>query len=337
MHGWIGSLHSVTLAARKIPVAFRYLITICAVFAVMWVWTRISHDTHGYPYLIFFPVIFACGALLDRGNGFLATILSAAVVDYFMQPPLRSLTITAGDDQIALALFIIVGFVISFVVEALHIGLVDLSIEHQRVQAAVRDREVLLEELSHRTRNDLANVITLLNMQARSLDGAAHDALVSAADRVQAIARVHRRFQIHNHRVVVDTKSYICELCDDLRLSRLASRPIALQCDAESHLISIEKAVPLGLILNESVTNATKHAFPDERAGVIGVRFVRTDDTYTLTVADNGVGTAAAVSQRGTGSRLIQMLAAQLESKIATEPRTPGTAIVVTIPVKTAK
>ncbi len=337
MTGWIGSLHSLALASRKMPVAIRYLITASAVLVLMWAWMHTDANTQRYPYLIFIPIIFASGALLDSGNGFFATLLSAAVVDHYVLPPVGSLAVASGDDQISLALFVIVGFIIAAVVEALHVGLVNLAIEHERAQTAVKDREVLLEELSHRTRNDLANVITLLNMQARSLDGAAHDALVSAADRVQAIARVHRRFQIHNHRVVVDTKSYISELCDDLRLSRLASRPVALQCDAESHLISIEKAVPLGLILNESVTNATKHAFPDDRSGAIGIRFVRTDDTYTLTIADNGVGTAAAVSQRGTGSRLIQMLAAQLESKIATEPRTPGTAIVVTIPVKTAK
>lgn len=337
MHGWIGGLHTITLASRKLPVVIRYVITICAVAAVTWAWMRTGHDTQHYPFLIFLPVIFVCGALLDRGNGFFATVLSACVVDYFMQPPLGTLTVAAVDDQIALILFIVVGFLIAVVVEALHVGLVDLSIEHQRVQAAVKDREILLEELSHRTRNDLASVITLLNMQARSVDGAAHDALVSAADRVQAIARVHRRFQIHNHRVVVDTKSYICELCSDLRISRLASRPIAMQCDAESHLISIEKAVPLGLILNESVTNATKHAFPDERQGMIDVRFVRTDDTYTLTIADNGVGPNAGASHAGTGSRLIQMLAAQLGSKIEVEPRAPGTAVVVTIAVKSAK
>jgi len=337
MHGWIGGLHSVTLTARKIPVAIRYLLTVCVVLAVMWAWTHTGHDAQRYPYLIFLPVIFACGAIFDRGNGFLATILSATIVDYFMQRPVGSLAVADGDDLVALALFIAVGFSMAFVVEALHVGLVDLSIEHQRVQAAVRDREVLLEELSHRTRNDLANVITLLNMQARSADGVAREAMISAADRVQAIARVHRRFQIHNHRVVVDTKSYIGELCDDLKLSRLASRPIALHCESESHLISIEKAVPLGLIVNECVTNATKHAFPDERPGTISVRLIRVGDTYTLTVTDNGIGTKADAAHAGTGSRLIQMLAAQLGSTIEIEPRSPGTAVIVTIPVKSAK
>jgi two-component sensor histidine kinase len=337
MNGWIGSLHGLALTSRKMPVAIRYLITVAIVFIVMGAWMQTDAHAQRYPFLIFIPVIFACGALFDRGNGFLATILSAGASDYYMLPPVGSLTVASGDDQIALALFVVVGFAIAAVVEALHVGLVDLAIEHERAQTAVKDRELLLEELSHRTRNDLANVVTLLNLQARSAEGAAREALVSAADRVQTIARMHRRLEIYNNRVVVDTKSYIGELCSDLRLSRLASRPIALECDAESHSISIEKAVPLGLIVNESVTNAAKHAFPDERQGAISVRFVRVGDFYTLTIADNGVGAESAASGGGIGSRLMQMLAAQLGSKITTEPRMPGTAVVVTIAVKTAK
>ena len=336
MNGWIGTLHGIALASRKIPVAIRYLITLVAVSIVMWAWMQTDAHTQRFPFLAFIPVIFACGAFLDRGNGFLATILSAGMCDYFILPPVGSLTVANGDDQIALALFVIVGFLIAAVVEALHVGLVDLAVEHEHAQAAVKDRELLLEELSHRTRNDLANVITLLNLQARSVDGAAHEALVSAADRVQTIARVHRRLEIHNSRVVVDTKSYIGELCSDLRLSRLASRPIALECDAESHSISIEKAVPLGLIVNESVTNAAKHAFPDQRQGTISVRFVRENNVYKLAVSDDGVGNADA-RESGTGSRLMQMLAGQLGSKVTIEPRTPGTAVIVTIAVKTVK
>jgi two-component sensor histidine kinase len=337
MNGWIDKVNHIALASRSVPTAIRYLITIAVVAAVAWAWMQTGDHAQRYPFLIFFPVIFACGAFLDRGNGFLATILSAAVSDYYMIPPTGSLTIANGDDQIALVLFIIVGFGIASVVETLHVGLVELATEHERTQVAVSDRNLLLEELSHRTRNDLANVVTLLNLQARSVEGPAKETLVSAADRVQTIARVHRRLEIYNDRVVVDTKSYISELCGDLRLSRLASRPIALDCDAESHSISLEKAVPLGLIVNESITNAAKHAFPDQRQGVIAVRFMREGDVYKLTVTDNGIGNAAAAHEGGIGSRLMQMLAAQLGSKITIEPREPGTAIILTMAVKTAK
>ncbi|HVZ04616.1 sensor histidine kinase [Hyphomicrobium sp.] len=337
MNGWIGSLHDIALASRKVPAWVRYLVTIAAVAIVIWAWVQTGSHAQHYPFLAFIPIIFACGAFLDRGNGFLATILSAALCDYFLLEPVGSLTIANGDDQIALALFVVVGMLIAAVVEALHKGLVDLAIEHERAQTALNERDLLLEELAHRTRNDLANVVTLLNLQARTSEGAAREALISAADRVQTIARMHRRLEIHNDRVVVDTKSYIGELCGDLKLSRLASRPIALECEAESHSISIEKAVPLGLIVNESVTNAAKHAFPGERRGTIAVRFVRGENAYVLTVTDDGIGIGTAGTESGMGSRLMQMLAAQLGSHVIIEQRNPGTSVVVTIAVKTAK
>jgi two-component sensor histidine kinase len=160
--------------------------------------------------------------------------------------------------------------------------------------------------------------------------------LASAAERVQTIARVHRRLELRHARVVVDSKSYIEELCADLRVSRLAMRPIAIECRAESHPLRLEKAVPLGLIINESVTNATKHAFPGERSGIINVSFERMGDVYKLTVADNGIGRNETSGDGGLGNRLMQMLAAQLGSHVDVKALNPGTAVVVSIVVKTA-
>lgn len=336
MQPWINSLHRTAVVSRGMPVALRYSITAVAVFASAWAWLTWGNNDPRYPFLIFFPVILACGALLDRGNGLVATALAALLCDYYMLPPYHSFSIANSVDQVALLLFVLIGVIMSAVVEALHVGLVNLAIEHERVRTAVKDRELLLEELSHRTRNDFANVITLLNLQARSAEGNAHENLVSAADRVQTIARVHRRLELRDGRVVVDTKAYMGELCADLRLSRLAMRPIALECVAESHLISLEKAVPLGLIVNESITNATKHAFPDQRQGIIKVQFQRLGNTYRLTVADNGVGHVSPGRDGGIGNRLMQMLAAQLGSKVSVEALSPGTAVVVTIAVKSA-
>ncbi|MBS0239833.1 MAG: DUF4118 domain-containing protein [Proteobacteria bacterium] len=346
MQRWISTVHAAAVASRAMPVALRYVITAALVAFVVWAQMTWGEEAgNRYPFLSFIPVIFAAGALFDRGNGFFATVLSAVAVSYFFLQPRHSLAITNPSDQGALLLFVVIGFVISSVVEALHAGLVSLAIEHERASEAVRDRDVLLNELSHRTRNDFANVVTLLNLQSRSASEEAREALVSAAERVQTIARVHRRLDLRNEHVVVDTKFYLGELCADLRLSRLAMRPIALECRAESHSINLEKAVPLGLIINESVTNAAKHAFPNEMQGNIIVHFQRAGDVYKLVVADDGIGRtgkaepniAVRPSTSGIGNRLMEMLAAQLGSKIEVEDRSPGTAIVVTIPVKTAK
>jgi len=346
MQRWISTVHAAAVASRAMPIVLRYVITAALVAFVVWAQMTWGEEAgNRYPFLSFIPVIFAAGALFDRGNGFFATVLSAVAVSYFFLHPRHSLAIINPSDQGALLLFVVIGFAISSVVEALHVGLVSLAIEHERASEAVRDRDVLLNELSHRTRNDFANVVTLLNLQSRSANAEAKEALTSAAERVQTIARVHRRLDLRDDHVVVDTKSYLSELCADLRLSRLAMRPIALECRAESHSVSLEKAVPLGLIINESVTNAAKHAFPNERQGNIVVHFQRAGEVYKLVIADDGIGRTSEEesyvttrpSPAGIGNRLMEMLAAQLGSNIEVEDRSPGTAIVVTIPVKTAK
>ncbi|MFA5955811.1 sensor histidine kinase [Hyphomicrobium sp.] len=337
MDKWISAIHNAALAARAIPVALRYAITVALVtltVGVQLAWGSGTVDCH--PFLTFIPVVFVCGTLFDRGNGFLATVLSAAACRYYFLDPPHSLSVVQPGDQGAFVLFIVIGFGISSVVEALHTGLVALATEREGSKTAVRDRDLLLNELAHRTRNDFANVVTLLNLQSRSANAEAREALTSAAERVQTIARVHRRLELRNDRVVVDTKSYIGELCADLRLSRLAMRPIAITCDVESHSISLEKAVPLGLIINESVTNAAKHAFPDGRQGNITVNFRREVNVYKLVVADDGVGNGD-VSNGGIGNKLMGMLAAQLNSKFTFERMSPGMAVVVLIPITSVK
>ncbi|MBS0250743.1 MAG: DUF4118 domain-containing protein [Proteobacteria bacterium] len=337
MDTWVATIHRVALAARAIPTLLRYAITLLLVALTVLVqltWTGSTLDR--YPFLTFIPVVFVCGTLFDRGNGFLATILSAGTCAFYFLAPRHSLDVSQVGDRGAFALFIVIGFAISTVVEALHNGLVALAAEKEQARNSLRDRDLLLNELAHRTRNDFANVVTLLNLQSRSANPEAREALVSAAERVQTIARVHRRLELHNDRVVVDTKAYIGELCADLRLSRLAMRPVALDCESESHSISLEKAVPLGLIINESVTNAAKHAFPDQRQGHITVYFKRLGSQYTLTIADNGVGSES-VTNGGIGNRLMGMLAAQLNGELSFKPLSPGMAVVVVLPIKIEK
>jgi two-component sensor histidine kinase len=338
MDSWVSAIHNSALFARGIPVATRYAITmllVAMVVAMQLEWSSPAADR--YPFLTLIPVIFVCGTLLDRGNGFFATVISALACDYFFLDPTHSLSMANASDQGAFVLFVIIGFAISSVVEALHVGLVALAMQREQAHQALKDRDLLLNELAHRTRNDFANVVTLLNLQSRSANAEAKEALVSAAERVQTIARVHRRLELRDDRVVVDTKSYIEELCADLRISRLAMRPVAISCEAESHSISLEKAVPLGLIINESVTNASKHAFPDQQQGRISVTFKQSNNAYSLVVADNGVGVPEESGNGGIGNRLMSMLAAQLNSKLEVERRSPGTAIVVAIPRKNVK
>jgi two-component sensor histidine kinase len=333
MENWVSVIHSTALAVRGTPVALRYAVTTALVFVVLWlqIWAEAGRPSGLDPFLAFVPVVFFCATLLDRGNGFYATVLSALACSYYFLYARNSPALLYPSDEAQIVVFLLIGFGISSIMEALHGGLVALATERENARRTLHDRDLLLNELAHRTRNDFANVVTLLNLQSRSANVEAREALVSASERVQTIARVHRRLELRDDRVVVDTKSYIGELCSDLRLSRLAMRPVAIECDVESHSIGLEKAVPLGLIINESVTNATKHAFPDQRAGKITVSFRRNNEAYRLAIADNGVGNIE-TANGGIGNRLMGMLAAQLNSTLEFESLSPGHAVVVTIP-----
>ena len=126
-------------------------------------------------------------------------------------------------------------------------------------------------------------------------------------------------------RVIVNSKQYLEELCDDLRATRLASGLIQLDCQVESHSIGVEKAVPLGLIVNELVTNAAKHAFQEKSHGRIAVSFSEVGDSYYLQVSDDGIGYDTSSVSAGLGHGLLKLLASQLGSSLKTHADSRGT------------
>jgi two-component system, sensor histidine kinase PdtaS len=113
-------------------------------------------------------------------------------------------------------------------------------------------------------------------------------------------------------------------------------RPIAVKLEVESHLVPQERAVPVGLIINELLTNALKYAFPDERTGTVSVRFTREAEGFCLRVTDDGVGMAPdrPANGSGLGQRLVRSMVTQLEGSYAIEPDagTPGTVATVRFP-----
>ena len=109
-----------------------------------------------------------------------------------------------------------------------------------------------------------------------------------------------------------------------------------MKLEVESHLVPQERAVPVGLIINELLTNALKYAFPDERTGTVSVRFTREAEGFCLRVTDDGVGMAPdrPADGSGLGQRLVRSMVTQLEGSYAIEPDagTPGTVATVRFP-----
>ena len=109
-------------------------------------------------------------------------------------------------------------------------------------------------------------------------------------------------------------------------------RPISVEVSAESHRLSLNRAVPLGLIINELLTNALKYAFPGDREGRIRIVFERKDEDFHLCVCDNGVGFPEGARAEGLGTRLVRALSAQLGGRLRIESRASGTECTLVFP-----
>ncbi|MFC7474221.1 sensor histidine kinase [Dankookia sp. GCM10030260] len=185
-------------------------------------------------------------------------------------------------------------------------------------EAVSRERGLLLEEMSHRIRNDMQRLVGLLQAQAGT-EPAVSGALLQAAGRIQILGRVHRRLASRGGAGMVDSQTFLEGLADDLRAALLPDSGMALTAEAEAHGLPVSVAGDLGLVVNELVTNALKYAFPRAQGGIVRICFLRHHDTYQLTVSDNGIGLGKArlaAMGSGSGMRLVRALAGQLGGRL---------------------
>jgi len=198
----------------------------------------------------------------------------------------------------------------------------------ERISAALAEKEVLLKEVHHRVKNNLQIICSLLYLQSDSIpDEQSRSYFRENQDRILSMALVHERLYKSNDFTSVGFEEYIRDLCTHLFDSYLADPGlITLKVDAGGLSIAVDRAIPWGLIINELVSNALKHAFPDSRAGEISIRFHEDeDDGLILTVADTGVGMPPGLDFKNTGTlglQLVNMLARQLNGQISMEGTT---------------
>lgn len=286
------------------------------------------------PFLLFFPAIIVSAVVLDRGSGFFATGLGALLAIYFFVQPVGSFALPTSEDTVSVLLFLFTGAFICALTESLHVAYVEAEAAKQEAEASRVAAEAAagacrlrLREFGHRVRNDLQRIVVSMQMQARGASPEVLDALRIAAARIRAVGLIHEHLSIEDARGETDMGGFLSELIANIRASTRELRPIGIFVEAEeNHTLSANVAGNIALIVNELVTNALKHAFPDELAGAIHVRFGRDGPDYVLTVSDDGVGMAAECGgpERGMGRQLIAALAAQLGGQMETAPRQPG-------------
>ncbi len=209
-----------------------------------------------------------------------------------------------------------------------------------RLEALAARQAVLLREVNHRVANSLQLITSLIEMQARRVDDpAARLMLRQAAERVEAVTLVHRRLYTGDDVEFVEMDAYLAGLVDELERAtkttdsgQSASRRIELESDPIR--VETDRAVPIGLMVNELVTNALKYAYPADRPGPVRVRLRRDDNGLRLVVEDDGIGypaEEAAPRGSGLGSLIVGSMAQSLKATVELDRAHRGTRFVVSL------
>lgn len=207
----------------------------------------------------------------------------------------------------------------------------------ERAVVEARDRaETLLREVNHRVGNSLQLVSAFMHLQSSNLpDGPARDMMRETEARILAIAQIHRRLYTSPDVRAVDMDEYLSGLAEELESSlRTAERPHRIDINAEPVKMATDRAVSLGVIVTELVTNAFKYAYPQGEEGEVRVRLARDGALLSLSVEDDGVGMAddAPPSGTGLGQKIVRAMAASIQSRVERESTARGTKIVLAFP-----
>jgi two-component sensor histidine kinase len=267
------------------------------------------------------PVVFVTAA---QDSAIAVTALKAGAADYLVKDvrgefiPLLQVAIDGALRQAALQ-------------KARDEAEAEVHASRDRYAALAAEREVLLREVNHRVGNSLQIIASLLHLQANS---ATQDdvkaALTNAMGRVAAVAQVHRRLYTSHDLKSVLLNQYLEALLEDLRRSAEGNKMSRLTLDAEPIEIDPDRAVAIGIIVNELVMNAVKYAYPDG-AGPIHVELKADGEDLVVAIADDGVGLNVKSDPRSTGmgQRIVSAMAAKLDATAERDPGHDGTRIVL--------
>lgn len=212
------------------------------------------------------------------------------------------------------------------------------------LKASLREKEVMLKEIHHRVKNNMQVLSSLVNLQARALgaggaepdtgagEGRTDDGVVFAAfadlrDRVRSMAMVHEKLYQSENLAAVDFAVYAESLLKNLWKAHRADATINLKLALEPVALTVDQAVPCGLILNELASNALKHAFRGRSEGTVTVASHASHAQIAICVSDDGVGLPSGLDWRqahSLGLQLVQMLSRQLHASVEARPSGQG-------------
>ncbi len=206
----------------------------------------------------------------------------------------------------------------------------------EREHKAAHERiGMLLQELTHRVKNSLQFIAATVMIESRShQSGEGKAALERVSHRITALGHLYSKLTGADTVEAVDAASYLEELCRDLVASIRTpdDTSIVLKTDIAPERLPTDRAIPIGLIVNELVTNAVKYAFPGERKGTVMVSLKRGPGELRLTVADDGQGLDPRRADSGLGGRLVDGFAQQLGGQVEWKSGRHGTTVQLILP-----
>jgi len=221
-----------------------------------------------------------------------------------------------------------------------HSDITERKLAEQQTRAALEEKEVLLREVHHRVKNNLQAIIYLIRSEADQCeDKRGSRFLGELEERARTMALVYEQLYQSENLARIEMVQYLSDLASNLAQAFGAERDIPIGVESGKIWLDVEIGMPCGLIVNELVTNALKHAFPPgtQDRGRISVALRKEHERYVLRVSDNGVGLPPGLpwrEARSLGLRLVNLWAThQLGGTIAVEGP-PGTAFVVTFPAR---
>jgi two-component sensor histidine kinase len=291
----------------------------------------IEREVPGEPFLLFFIAVIACTLAFGELAGFVACGVSTALSFYFFEP-VGMVAVHRADDLIKIELYAVMA--------ALSVlGAARFKGALLRLSRAMSNNEkrsaVLLQEMTHRVSNNFSVVAALIRSKAATVnEPSARSVLDEAVEQIVMMARLHRNLYSAGGIAALDSQSFLSELASDLSSTMGKYRQVSITSTVASCPLCLEQAVPLGMIVNELVTNALKHAFPEGGPGSVQILLRKEPgNRLALIIEDDGVGLPEGGLGTGTGQALVAALTEQLGGRVeAKSDKAAGTSFRVTFP-----
>jgi two-component sensor histidine kinase len=185
--------------------------------------------------------------------------------------------------------------------------------EKKRSDRLLSDKELLLKEIHHRVKNNLEVVSSLLALQSSHInDPGTKEAMLEGQNRVHSIGIVHQKLYQGENLGAIEMKDYFHNLSESILDSFGAEARISVELAMQKLTVDIDTAVPLGLIVNELLTNSLKYAFPNGHKGIVMIKLEKREGILHLEVSDNGIGKSGITLGTGFGGQLVSLLTRQL-------------------------